>query len=549
MSQTVTSAELHQIEQQSHARQFGYAISISRWVALGGLGYTALQLVLWRVFPSYPQLAFASLAGLPLSLCAALCAPLHRAGKSQLGVTLLLIGIFSVALLVPPFLPEILPATPIGYVAITIIAYISLDKKIGHWFAGLSTLGYLADVLLTKLWSPNVFQPLLAQVGVPSGAALATFAMAVVAVIIYRLIAEQNTGYYQSQVANLEVAKRAQAEQRARQELQSAVDQYAAYMRQVGQGQLATRLTLEATDGENPLAVLGRHLNETVASLQQMTLQLRDTASSLVSSSAEILAATSQQAGGTSEQLTALAQTSTTIEEVRAMAEQTTRHALGVVEIAQRTAQVSATGQQAVADAVQGMVRVKGHVEAITGHITALAAQTQTIGKIIATVREIAAQSNMLALNAAVEAARAGEAGKGFAVVAKEVRNLAEQSRVATEEVHQLLSEIQEGVRAAVAATEEGLQGTEAGMELARDAGSAIEQLAASVDESALAAAKIDIAAGQQLAGMNQITTAIQNIQEVTAQAVASTQQTERSAQYLNQMAGHLREMVERYEL
>ncbi len=549
MSLSVTSAELQQIEHQSHARQLSYAISASRWIALGGLGYTGLQLVLWRIFPAYPQLAYVSLAGLPLSLCAALCMPLHRAGKSQLGVTVLLLGVLVVALFAPPFLPDLLPATPIGYVAITIIAYISLDRKTGHWFAGISTLGYMVDILLAKLWSPSAFQPLPVQVGVYSGAALATFAMAVVAVIIYRLIAEQNTGYYQSQVANMEIAKRAQAEQHAREELQSAVDQYVAYMREVGQGRLAARLVLDTTDDENPLVVLGRRLNETVASLQQMTRQVRDTAGNLVSASVEILAAASQQAGGASQQSTAITQTSTTIEEVRAIAEQTTRHALGVAEIAQRTAQVSATGQQAVADAVQGMARVKGHMEAINDHIAALAAQTQTIGKIIATVREIAAQSNMLALNAAVEAARAGEAGKGFAVVAKEVRSMAEQSRVATEEVHQLLSEIQEGVRAAVTATEEGLRGTEAGMQLSREAGLSIEQLAASVEESAQAAAKIDIAAGQQLAGMNQISTAIQNIQEVTAQAVASTQQTEHSAQYLNQMAGRLSEMVESYQL
>ena len=81
------------------------------------------------------------------------------------------------------------------------------------------------------------------------------------------------------------------------------------------------------------------------------------------------------------------------------------------------------------------MQRIRQQVESIADSMMRLSEQTQAIGQIIATVDDIAVQSNLLAVNASIEAARAGEHGKGFMAVALEVRNLAEQSRQATNQV------------------------------------------------------------------------------------------------------------------
>ncbi len=309
------------------------------------------------------------------------------------------------------------------------------------------------------------------------------------------------------------------------------------------------RVPVYERGADDPFTRLSQSLNETIGSLQRVTGQILETAGSLSSASSEILAATTQQAAGASEQSAAITQTSSTIDEVRTIADQTAQRAQSVAEAAQRTAEISRAGQGAVAQTIAGMEEVKGKVEVISHNILALSEQTQAIGQIITTVSEIAAQSNMLALNAAVEAARAGEAGKGFAVVASEVRSLAERSRGATVQVKEILTEIQRGVNTAVMATEEGMKGADAGMKLSGEAGLSIQRLAESVTESAQAAAQIAAAANQQLAGMEQIALAMQNIQQVTAQSMASTRQSERAAQDLSALAGRLTEAVGQYRL
>jgi methyl-accepting chemotaxis protein len=302
--------------------------------------------------------------------------------------------------------------------------------------------------------------------------------------------------------------------------------------------------------GEQGLLVLQTMASQLAIAIENARLlqTIQQTVRELGSSATEILAATTQQAAGASEQAAAIAQTSTTIDEVRTIADQTAQRAQSVAAVAQRTAEVSRSGQQAVAATLTGMAEIRQKVESIATNILALSEQAQAIERIIAAVNDIAAQSNMLALNAAVEAARAGEAGRGFAIVAGEVRSLAEQSRSATVQVKEILSEIQRGVNAAVMATEEGMKGSDAGATLTTRASEAIDQLTASVQESAQAAVQIAAAAGQQLVGMEQIATAMQNIHQVTGQALTGAQQSERAAGNLNGLAGRLRQLVEQYQ-
>jgi methyl-accepting chemotaxis protein len=339
-------------------------------------------------------------------------------------------------------------------------------------------------------------------------------------------------------------------ETRQRQQLEDTVQHYAETMSQVGAGNLATRVTVKRDDAEaDTLEKLGSHMNETIASLQEMTLQMREVVNRLAAASTEIVAATTQQASGAEQQSAAVTQVLATIEEVQAIAEQTATRAQGVADMAAHVIEISRRGEQSVHQTVDGMTYIRQRVETIASGVLALSERTQEIGEITALVDEIAAQSNILALNAAVEAARAGEAGRGFAVVAGEVRSLAEQSRAATIQVRDLLSQIQQGVNTAVIAAEEGIKGTDQGLGLVQEMGKTIRSLAASVEESAEAAVQIATAAGQQVLGMQQITMAMDNISQTASQSLSSTQQSRRAAGTLNELSGQLDLALNRYRL
>jgi methyl-accepting chemotaxis protein len=342
-----------------------------------------------------------------------------------------------------------------------------------------------------------------------------------------------------------------QGEQQQRAYLEGKVQEYVAYMVEVGQGTLGVRLTLDENgrDAEDPLLALGRSLNETIASLQGMIEQIRGAANALGAQAAEILATTTQQASGATEQSAAVSQATTTVDEIKTIAEQLVTRSRAVADNSQRTVEVSRTGQETVREAIAGMTQIKARVDIIEENILALSERTQQIGEIIDTVNAIAAQSNMLALNAAVEAARAGEQGKGFAVVAEEVRDLAERSSQATAQVKAILSDIQRATNATGMATEEGKKGVDTGVHLVAQMGETIDHLARAIDESAQSAAQMAAGGQQQTSGMAQVAMAMQNINQVTVQSMASTRQAERSAQELNDLARSLSEIVEQYQV
>ena len=277
---------------------------------------------------------------------------------------------------------------------------------------------------------------------------------------------------------------------------------------------------------------------------RSITSPLRQTIGTLASACSEILASTTQQAAGTAEEATAVQETSTTVDEVRQTVQVSAQKAKAVADAAQKTAQVSQDGRRAVEESVKGMQEAKARMEAIADKILGLSERGQAIGEIIAAVSDLSEQSNLLAVNAAIEAAKAGEAGKGFAVVAAEVKSLAEQSKQATSQVRGILQEIQRATQGAVMAAEQGVKASEAGETVARQAGEAIHILAQSVGEAANAAQQILASAQQQVTGMDQVASAIQNIRQASTQNMASTRQVERAAQDLNALAQRLGVLV-----
>ncbi len=273
---------------------------------------------------------------------------------------------------------------------------------------------------------------------------------------------------------------------------------------------------------------------------------VREAVTRLASASAEILAGTNQQLAGAQEQAAAVAQTVATVDEVTQTAEQSTRRAKGVADAVQRNLEVGKVGRKAIEDSLAAKRRVQEQIEATAEDILALAERAQAIGDIIATVNDIAEQTNLLALNAAIEASRAGEHGRGFAVVAGEVKALADQSKKATQQVRQILGEIQKATNKAVLSTEEVTRGVAHALQLGAQASDTIVSLTQNLNDTAQATAQILASAGQQATGMTQIHQAMKNIDQVARQNLAAMRQTEQAAKNLNALGTELTELITR---
>ncbi|MFT4115033.1 methyl-accepting chemotaxis protein, partial [Silvibacterium sp.] len=181
--------------------------------------------------------------------------------------------------------------------------------------------------------------------------------------------------------------------------------------------------------------------------------------------------------------------------------------------------------------AVQGQEVVSNAVTAMSDIKMASA----KISDIISTIDEIAFQTNLLAVNAAVEAARAGEQGRGFAVVATEVRSLAQRSAGAAKEIKGLI--------------EDSRRKVERGSELVNRSGETLQGIVTSVKRVTDIVGEIAVASAEQSTGVEQVNTAMTQMDQVTQSNSAQTEELSSTAQSLSDQAAQLMKTISAFKL
>jgi methyl-accepting chemotaxis protein len=245
-------------------------------------------------------------------------------------------------------------------------------------------------------------------------------------------------------------------------------------------------------------------------------VRLRDAISSIVAATREVAGAAGEISGSTTdlaqrteEQAASLEQTSAAMEQISAAARKNAENAAYANQSARGACEIAERSGQVVGRTVDAMAKIE--------------TSSRKIADIIGVIDEIARQTNLLALNAAIEAARAGEAGRGFVVVASEVRSLAQRSSQAAKDIKDLITnstgEVHEGV------------------DLVNQAGNALTEIIASIQEVATVIGEIASASSEQSGGIAQVNKALSQMDEITQQNSALVEQSAAAAKMLETQA------------
>jgi methyl-accepting chemotaxis protein len=214
-----------------------------------------------------------------------------------------------------------------------------------------------------------------------------------------------------------------------------------------------------------------------------------------------------------------------------------------VETIAKNAAQVSEKvsadahdlGVRAIVKTIDGMKKIKTTVEKSSEVIHRLGKSSEDIGKILTVIKEVTKQTNLLALNAAILAAQAGEQGKGFAVVAEEIKKLADRTSASTNEISQLIGDVQTETKDAVASIQTGYESVEEGMRLSLAAGDAVGKILESSKNSADMARKIAEVAVNQVNEIGQVKLSMEKITLKAREVVrATTEQAKGGGQIMS---------------
>ena len=302
-------------------------------------------------------------------------------------------------------------------------------------------------------------------------------------------------------------------------------------------------------DSNDEMGQLGNDLNKMTRSLADIANEITQSSHNMVSTLEEVRHAIDMQSSGASEQASSINEITASLSEIEKSTAQTMEKAQSLGQATERTREKGQLGLEAVDQSISGMNDIREKVQMIAQTILDLSHQTQQVGDITAVVKNLAQQSRMLALNASIEAAKAGEAGKGFSVVAVEVKNLAEQSEQATAQVQKILENIRQAAEKAVMVTEEGTKGVDRGTGLVEQTGEIIRNLNDVIYEAALSSQQIESAVRQESAGIEQITTGMNEINQVTASFVESVRQTTEAMGNLAVIAKNMKAYVDTYKL
>ena len=312
----------------------------------------------------------------------------------------------------------------------------------------------------------------------------------------------------------------------------------AASIRLLAAGELTDKI-----ETSYPNSVMGA-LKATNLHLSATITEVRSAATALTQSSAQLLSSSDSnseqmrlQASETQQMATAINQMASTVKEVAGYANK-------AATATQTADQEVENGKRMVEGTALAMNQLARKLESAADSVGQVSSDSRAIENVVAVINSIAERTNLLALNAAIEAARAGEAGRGFAVVADEVRSLANRTQESTQEIRDMVGQLQTGAVKTADLMRESREMAQHTVEQTHEAQTALVKIRHEVGALNDMNAQIASAAAQQRAVADDVSVNINRIHDAALETAVGSNQVARSSRELSTLADVLTERV-----
>ncbi|GLQ33324.1 methyl-accepting chemotaxis protein [Litoribrevibacter albus] len=314
----------------------------------------------------------------------------------------------------------------------------------------------------------------------------------------------------------------------------------------VSNGDMKVRMNLKTRD---EMGQLTTEFNTMVQRIHDLIQAVSMTAVEVDTQSSKLESISTKSRDSVGRQMQETEQVTVAVNEMTAQVQQVEENAGQATQEAEKAMQEASMGSQQVDAALKNIDILASEIENSVSVINRVAKDSANISQVLDVIKGIAEQTNLLALNAAIEAARAGEQGRGFAVVADEVRTLAQRTQSSTEEIEEMISRLQSGVKDAVKAMEVSHDRATQTVDESGKVGEVLGNITNMIGTITAMSQQIALACSEQTKVVVEIDRNINSIADLSQETSGDAESTARASAEMAQLTRSLQELISAFKV